>query len=82
MTCLGTKGAAFTAYALYQNTDYGKDYRLGTTYETGSMVHVGYVIPGKSKHVFNLMFYDERQIDALNDNASQLGKALMHFQRT
>jgi hypothetical protein len=33
------KGAAFTAYALYQNTDYGKDYRLGTTYETGSMVH-------------------------------------------
>jgi hypothetical protein len=41
----------------------------------GSMVHahVGYVIPGKSKHVFNLMFLDERQIDALNDNASQLG---------
>jgi hypothetical protein len=57
------------------NTDYGKDYRLGTTYETGSMVHahVGYVIPGKSKHVFNLISYDERQIDALNDNASQLG---------
>jgi hypothetical protein len=56
MTCRD-KGAAFTAYALYQNTDYGKDYRLGTTYETGSMVHahVGYVIPGK-KHVFNLMF--------------------------
>jgi hypothetical protein len=41
--------------------------------------HVGYVIPGKSKNVFNLMFLDERQIDALNDNASQLGIALMHF---
>jgi hypothetical protein len=39
MTWPRDKGAAFTAYALYQNTDYGKDYRLGTTYETGSMVH-------------------------------------------
>lgn len=73
---LGTQGAAFTAYALYQNTDYGKDYTLGTTYETGSMVHahVGYVLPGKSKTRFQpYVSYDERQIDALDDNASQLG---------
>jgi hypothetical protein len=73
---VGTKGAALTAYALYQNNDYGKDYRLGTTYETGSMLHahVGYVIPGKSKTRFQpYVSYDERQIDALNDNASQLG---------
>jgi hypothetical protein len=27
-------------------------------------------VNSKSKHVFNLMFHDERQIDALNDNAS------------
>jgi hypothetical protein len=56
MTCPGTKGAAFTAYALYQNTDYGKDYRLGTTYETGSMVHVGYVIPGNQNTFSTLCF--------------------------
>jgi hypothetical protein len=63
---------------LYQNTDYGKDYRLGTTYETGSMVHahVGYVIPGKTRFQ-PYVSYDERQIDALNDNASL--SALTHF---
>jgi hypothetical protein len=73
---VGTKGAALTAYALYQNADYGKNYTLGTTYETGSMVHahVGYVIPGKSKTRFQpYVSLDERKIDALNDNASQLG---------
>jgi hypothetical protein len=73
---VGTQGAALTAYALYQNTDYGKNYRLGTTYETGSMVHghLGYVLPGKSKTRFQpYVSYDERQIDAINDNASQLG---------
>lgn len=73
---VGKKGAALTAYALYQNTDYGKNYRLGTTYETGSMIHahVGYVLPGKSKTRFQpYLSFDERQIDALNDNASQIG---------
>jgi hypothetical protein len=73
---VGAQGAALTAYALYQNTDYGKDYRLGTTYETGSMVHahLGYVLPGKSKTRFQpYVSYDARQIDAINDNASQLG---------
>ena len=73
---VGTQGAALTAYALYQNSDYGKDYRLGTTYETGSMIHghVGYVIPGKSKTRFQpYISYDDRKIDALNDNATQLG---------
>ena len=73
---VGTQGAALTAYALYQNSDYGKNYRLGTTYETGSMIHghVGYVIPGKSKTRFQpYISYDDRKIDALNDNATQLG---------
>tara|TARA_R110000868_G_scaffold161201_1_gene391222 strand:+ start:842 stop:2080 length:1239 start_codon:yes stop_codon:yes gene_type:complete len=73
---VGKNGAAITAYALYQNTDYGKNYRLGTTYETGSMIHahLGYVLPGKSKTRFQpYLSIDERQIDALNDNASQIG---------
>lgn len=73
---VGKKGAAVTAYALYQNADYGKDYRLGTTYETGSLIHahLGYVLPGKSKTRFQpYVSLDERKIDALNDNASQLG---------
>lgn len=73
---VGTQGAALTAYALYQNNDYGKDYRLGTTYETGSMVHahLGYVLPGKSKTRFQpYVSYDQRQIDAINDDASQVG---------
>lgn len=73
---LGSKGAAITAYALFQNTDYGKDFRLGTTYETGSMLHahLGYLVPGKSKTRYQpYISIDERQIDALNDNASQLG---------
>ncbi|WP_369769635.1 hypothetical protein [Flavobacterium sp. WC2416] len=73
---VGKNGAAVTAYALYQNTDYGKNYRLGTTYETGSMIHahLGYVLPGKSKTRFQpYLSIDERQIDALNDNATQIG---------
>jgi hypothetical protein len=73
---LGKKGGAITAYALYQNADYGKDFKLGTTYETGSMVHahVGYVIPCKSKTKFQpYVSFDNREIDVLNDNATQFG---------
>lgn len=73
---LGSKGAAITAYALFQNSDYGKNFRLGTTYETGSMLHahLGYLVPGKSKTRYQpYISIDQRQIDALHDNASQLG---------
>ena len=73
---LGTKGAALTAYALYQNNNYGQNFRYSTTYETGSMLYaqVGYVIPGKSKTRFQpYVSYNDRQIDALNDNANQFG---------
>lgn len=73
---IGTNGGALTAYALYQNTDYGKDFTLGTTYETGSMLHahVGYVLPVKLKTKFQpYISFDDRKIDALNDNASQFG---------
>lgn len=73
---IGTNGGALTAYALYQNTDYGKDFTLGTTYETGSMLHahVGYVLPVKLKTKFQpYISFDDRKIDAINDNATQFG---------
>ncbi|UPT70859.1 MAG: hypothetical protein M0D53_00035 [Flavobacterium sp. JAD_PAG50586_2] len=73
---IGKNGGALTAYALYQNSDYGKDYRFGTTYETGSMIytHVGFLLPLKSKTKFQpYLSYDNRKIDALDDDATQFG---------
>ena len=73
---IGSNGGALTAYALYQNNDYGKDFTLGTTYETGSLLHghIGYVLPMKMKAKFQpYLSFDSRKIDALNDNASQFG---------
>jgi hypothetical protein len=73
---IGKNGGAITAYALFQNSDYGKDFTLGTTYETGSMLHghLGYVIPTKSKSKIQpYLSYDNRKIDAIDDKASQFG---------
>jgi hypothetical protein len=73
---IGKKGGALTAYALYQNNDYGKDYRFGTTYETGTMLysHVGYLLPLKYKTKFQpYLSYTDRKIDVLDDNATQIG---------
>ncbi|RTZ08407.1 hypothetical protein [Flavobacterium sp. GSP6] len=73
---VGTKGGAITAYGMFQKTDYGENFRLGTTYETGSLVHghVGYVIPGESKtRIQPYVSYDNRQIDVLDDSANQFG---------
>lgn len=73
---LGKDGGALTAYAVYQNNDYGKNFTLGTTYETGTLFHshLGYVIPAKTKSKFQpYISYDNRKIDALNDNATQFG---------
>jgi hypothetical protein len=75
-TPIGGNGGALTAYALYQNNDYGKDFTLGTTYETGSLLHghVGYILPVKTKAKFQpYLSYDSRKINALNDNANQFG---------
>lgn len=76
-TPLGENGAAFTAYATLQSSDYGTDYMLGTTYATGSMIytHMGYLIPGEStKTRFQPYFsLNNRQIDAINDSASRFG---------
>ncbi|MFT7351669.1 MAG: hypothetical protein ACI9XR_001427 [Flavobacterium sp.] len=73
---VGKSGGAITAYALFQKNDYGKDFTLGTTYETGSLLHahLGYVLPSKIKtKIQPYLSYDNRKIDALNDNATQFG---------
>lgn len=73
---VGSKGGAITAYALYQNNDYGKDFTLGTTYETGTLFHshLGYVLPVKTKaKIQPYLSYDSRKIDAIKDNATQFG---------
>jgi len=73
---VGANGGAITAYAMFQNNDYGKDFTLGTTYETGTLLHghVGYVVPSKkTTKIQPYLSYDARKIDALNDNANQIG---------
>ncbi|MDP5106183.1 MAG: hypothetical protein NWQ31_08430, partial [Polaribacter sp.] len=73
---IGNNGAAITAYALAQSNDYGKNYTLGQTYETGSMLHghLGYLIPTTKITKFQpYMSFTNRQIDATNDAANQFG---------
>jgi hypothetical protein len=75
-TPLGDNGSALTAYATYQNNDYGTDY-LFSAYGTGSMVygHVGYVIPGdKTKARFQpYVSYASNSYDAVDDNRNVFG---------
>ncbi|SEM25220.1 short chain amide porin [Aquimarina amphilecti] len=74
---IGDNGSAITAYATYQNNDYGENFTLGQTYETGSMLygHVGYVIPNADKKIkfqpYALL--KTRSIDAIDDNATSFG---------
>jgi hypothetical protein len=73
---LGENGSAITAYALAQFNDYGENYTLGQTYETGSMLHahLGYVIPTNKTTKFQpYLHYTNRQIDAIDDSANQFG---------
>lgn len=73
---LGENGSALTAYAMYQNSNYGKNY-LYSAYGTGSMLygHVGYVLNGdKLKTRFQPYFsYGTHAYDAVDDNRSTLG---------
>ena len=75
-TPLGEDGSALTAYAVFQSSDYGKDY-LFSAYGTGSMVygHVGYVFKGdKSKTRYQpYLSYGTHSYDAVSDNRSTLG---------
>ncbi|OZV68692.1 hypothetical protein [Winogradskyella aurantia] len=73
---IGSNGAAITAYALAQFNDYGENFTLGQTYETGKMLHahLGYVIPGSKSTKFQpYLHYTNRSIDAIDDNANQFG---------
>lgn len=73
---IGEGGAAITAYVLSQFNDYGDDFTLGTTYETGSLLHahLGYVFASESKTKFQpYVQFDSRQIDAIDDNATSFG---------
>ncbi|MEM6515675.1 MAG: hypothetical protein AAF688_05790 [Bacteroidota bacterium] len=74
---VGDAGGAITAYAVFQNNDYGKNFTLGQTYETGSMIysHVGYVIPSENVNfkIQPYVSYSNRSIDAIDDNANRLG---------
>jgi len=76
-TPLGDDGSALTAYAVYQNNDYGQDFTLGTTYGTGSMAygHLGYLLPGKteSTRFQPYLSYQDRSIDAIEDGANRFG---------
>ena len=73
---VGGNNAAITAYAVYQSNDYGPDYNFGA-YATGNMIytHVGYLLNGdKSSIRFQpYLSYQNRTIDALDDNASRFG---------
>lgn len=75
---LGENGSAITAYAQFQSNDYGTNFTLGQTYETGSMfyTHIGYLLPGQSDKMLKIqpyVSYNNRTIDAIDDNASRLG---------
>jgi hypothetical protein len=73
---IGEKGSAITAYATYQNNNYGKDY-LFSAYGTGSMVygHVGYVIPGDvtKTRLQPYLSYASNSYDAISDNRDVFG---------
>ncbi len=73
---IGKQGGALTAYALAQFSDYGKDFTLGRTYETGSLLHghVGYVLPTEKSTKFQpYVQFDSRQVDAIDDTATSFG---------
>lgn len=67
------KGDALTAYAVYQLQDYGTDFELGSTYGSGNMfyTHAGYYM--KSNRLQPYLSYQNRAIDALDDNANVWG---------
>ncbi|WP_378184638.1 hypothetical protein ACE939_07990 [Aquimarina sp. W85] len=75
---IGDKGSAITGYATYQNNNYGDNYTLGQTYETGSMVygHLGVVLPNATDKKIKFQPYTSfslRSIDLIDDTATTLG---------
>jgi hypothetical protein len=74
---VGEAGAALTAYAALQSSNYGTNFRLGQTYETGNMIygHVGYLLPGQTGKVKiqPYLSFNSRSIDAIDGSASRFG---------
>lgn len=74
---VGDAGASITAYAAFQTNDYGTNFVLGQTYETGSMFygHVGYLLPSQagSTKFQPYISYNNRSIDAIDNSASRFG---------
>lgn len=79
---LGEDGSAITAYAVFQNNDYGRNFNLGP-YGTGNMVygHLGYLVsgPADKSRVQPYVSYQTRSIDAIDDNATRLGLGINLF---
>ncbi|WP_298949252.1 hypothetical protein [uncultured Polaribacter sp.] len=75
-TPLSDDGSALTAYAVYQNNNYGKDY-LFSAYGTGTMLygHLGYVLAGdKNKTRYQpYISYGSNSYDATPNNRNLFG---------
>ena len=73
---LGTNGSAITAYAVFQNNDYGTNY-LNSAYGTGNMLygHVGYVFAGDlAKTRFQpYVSFAANSYDAVSNNRNIFG---------
>lgn len=73
---LSDNGSAITAYATYQNNDYGTNYMF-SAYGTGSMMygHVGYVFAGDSSKTRYqpYMSFNSNSYDAVNDDRTIFG---------
>ena len=73
---LGDNGSAITAYIVYQNSNYGKNY-LFSAYGTGSMIygHVGYLIKGDAaKTRFQpYLSYGSHSYDVTDDVRQTMG---------
>lgn len=73
---LSNNGSAITAYAVYQNNNYGKNYAFGP-YGTGSMLyaHVGYLFGGEKTQVRFQPYtsFSTNKYEASNDSRNRLG---------
>lgn len=72
---IGENKGAITAYAVYQNNEYGKDY-LYSAYGTGSMLygHIGYLIPTeKLTKLQAYVSFASNSYDAVDDNRNVFG---------
>jgi len=73
---IGNKNAAITAYAVYQQNDYGKNYLFGP-YGSGSLTyaHAGYLLPSENKNLKlqPYLSYAVQSFDAVNDDRNIFG---------